>query len=289
MKQRSTIHSTFQIERIYRATPERVFAAMSNRSAKARWFDASEVFDFRVGGRELSRGGPEGGPIFTFDAYYQEIVPNERLVYSYSMDMNDVRISVSVATVELVPVSQGCKLVFTEQGAFFDGHDTPEQREHGTKELLNLLEKSLEESCDELFELVARRKLDAPRHLVYRAWTEPDLIARWWGPEGFTNTIRTFDPSPGGEWEFTMHGPDGTDYPNKNVFVQASPDCIVLRHDVNPPFTLTATFADAEGGGTEIFFRQAFETEKTFTQLKPMCEVANVQNLDRLEAVLREL
>jgi uncharacterized protein YndB with AHSA1/START domain len=288
MKPRFTTHATFQIERIYLATPERVFAAWSDRSAKARWFQPAEAFDFRVGGREFSQGGPAGGPVFTFDAYYQEIVPNERLVYSYSLDQGELRISVSIATIELIPTSEGTKLVFTEQGTFFDGHDTPEQREQGTKELLDLLGKSLGESNAETFELVSRRKLNAPRNLVYRAWTEPELLAQWWGPNGFTNTFHTFDLRPGGVWEFTMHGPDGTDYPNRSNFHEIGPECIVLRHETGPHFILTSTFEDVDGG-TEITFRQTFETEKEYKTLKPICEEANEQNLDRLGSLLNRL
>ncbi|SFI83543.1 SRPBCC family protein [Brevibacillus centrosporus] len=288
MSQRFTTHSTFKIERMYRATLERVFAAWSEQNAKARWFQPAEEFDFRVGGREVSRGGPPGGPVFTFDALYQEIVPNERLVYTYSLDQEDIRISVSIATVEFMPTAEGVKLVFTEQGVFFDGHDTPAQREQGTHEMLDLLGISLGESHPDRFELLSRRTLPAPRSLVYRAWTEPALLAQWWGPNGFTNTFHTFDASPGGIWEFTMHGPEGANFPNRNVFHEVSEDRIVLRHESRPHFILTATFADVSGG-TEITFRQTFETAEDYNNLKPICEEANEQNLDRLRAVLKGL
>lgn len=288
MKQRYTTHSTFQIERIYRSTPERVFAAWSDRSAKARWFQPAEVFDFRVGGREFSRGGPPGGPVFTFEANYQEIVPNERLVYTYSLDQGEIRLSVSVTTIELMPTSDGVKMIFTEQGTFFDGHDTPEQREHGTKEMLDLLGKSLGESNADTFELMSRRKFDVPRNLVYRAWTEPELLSQWWGPNGFKNTFHTFDLRPGGVWEYTMHGPNGAEYPNRSVFHEIGPECIVLRHESSPHFILTATFEDVDGG-TEITFRQTFETKEEYNKLKPICEDANEQNLDRLGSLLKRL
>ncbi|TXK76134.1 SRPBCC family protein [Paenibacillus sp. N3.4] len=288
MKQRFTTHSTFQIERIYQAAPERVFAAWSDRSAKARWFQPAEVFDFRIGGREFSQGGPPGGPVYTFEAYYQEIVPNERLVYTYSLDQGETRISVSISTIEIMPTSDGVRLIFTEQGTFFDGHDTPEQREHGTKEMLDLLGASLGESNADTFELVSRRKIGAPRNLVYRAWTEPELLAQWWGPNGFTNTFHSFDLSLGGVWEYTMHGPNGVDYPNRSILQEIGPECIVLRHESSPHFILTATFEDVDGG-TEITFRQTFETEKEYNNLKPICEEANEQNLDRLGSLLKRL
>ncbi|MDG0794850.1 SRPBCC family protein [Cohnella ginsengisoli] len=143
MEQRSAHHATFTVERTYPATPERVYKAWSDAEAKARWFTPAETFDFRVGGREYSRGGPPDGPVFTFDACYQDIVPNARIVYSYVLDMDDKRISASVTTVELHQAEGGTRLVFTEQGVFLDGLDTPEQREHGTNVLLNMLGDAL--------------------------------------------------------------------------------------------------------------------------------------------------
>jgi uncharacterized protein YndB with AHSA1/START domain len=288
MKPRITIHSTFKIERTYRAALERVYAAWSNPTAKARWFSTPEQFEFRVGGSEFSRGGPPGGPVYTFDALYQEIVPNERIVYTYSLDQDEDRMSVSVTTVEFTQTDEGVKLTFTEQGAFFDGHDTSEQREHGTGIMLDQLGKSLGESNDEKFELVSRRKYDVPRETVYRAWAEPYLLAQWWGPNGFTNTFREFDWRPGGVWEYTMHGPNGAEYPNRSVFREVGPERIVLFHDSNPYFTLTADFEKA-GGGTELVFRQTFESGDDYAKLRQMCEEANEQNLDRLGTVLKRL
>lgn len=144
MTERFVKHATFVVERTYAASPARVYQAWSDAISKAKWFSKPEIFEFRVGGREYSSGGPPEGPVFTFDAYYQEIVPEERIVYSYSLDSDDIRMSVSITTVELIPTEGGTRLVFTEQGAFFDGHDSPEIREHGTNEMLDALGKSLE-------------------------------------------------------------------------------------------------------------------------------------------------
>jgi uncharacterized protein YndB with AHSA1/START domain len=144
MNERFVKHATFVVERTYAASPERVYRAWSDPAAKAKWFSKADIFDFRVGGREYSSGGPPEGPIFTFDASYLEIVPEQRIVYTYTLDSDSTRMSVSITTIELIKAEGGTKLIFTEQGAFFDGHDTPEIREHGTNELLNALGKSLE-------------------------------------------------------------------------------------------------------------------------------------------------
>lgn len=138
-------HATFVVEKQYPASPAKVYEAWSDPVAKAKWFSKADIFDFRVGGREYSSGGPPEGPVFTFDACYQEIVPERRIVYTYTLDTDDSRMSVSVTTVELIPAGDGTKLIFTEQGAFFDGRDTPEIREHGTNAMLDALGKSLGE------------------------------------------------------------------------------------------------------------------------------------------------
>jgi uncharacterized protein YndB with AHSA1/START domain len=151
MTTRSVTHGTFAIERSYDAPPQRVFAAWSDPKAKAQWFvgpddwqSSDHEMDFRVGGLEhVSGGSPDGGPTFSYDARYQDIVPDERIVTTYEMHMDDARISVSVATVEFQPEGSGTRLVLTEQGAFLDGHDTPAQREHGTGELLDALGRAL--------------------------------------------------------------------------------------------------------------------------------------------------
>ena len=142
MSERSVEHATFVVERSYDAAPARAFAAWSDPQAKARWFGGSDErfeLDFRVGGRERRQGIDAGGNAYTFQALYQDIVPASRIVYTYDMLVGATRISVSVATVEFRPQGAGTRLVFTEQGVFLDGHDTPARREHGMGSLLDAL------------------------------------------------------------------------------------------------------------------------------------------------------
>ena len=150
MPERSVTHATFVLDRTYDSSPARVFAAWANPEAKARWFvgpdewqKSDHKLDFRVGGREHVSGGKPGKPPHVFDAIYQDIVPNERIIYGYEMHIGDKRISVSLATVELKAAGKGTRLVFTEQGAFLDDFDDPKLRERGTIDLLENLGKAL--------------------------------------------------------------------------------------------------------------------------------------------------
>lgn len=145
MAHRTVEHASFVIERTFDATASRVYDAWSDPAAKARWFGAgNEAYslDFRVGGREVTSGEHEGDN-YTYTATIHEIVPQERIVFAYDMDKNDLRISVSLVTVQLASNGGRTNMTYTEYCAYFDGADTPEQREHGTRELINALEESL--------------------------------------------------------------------------------------------------------------------------------------------------
>jgi uncharacterized protein YndB with AHSA1/START domain len=148
MSGRSVEHATFVLEREYEASPERAFAAWADPEAKTRWYvdsDAQLELDFRVGGRERSQGtAPDGRP-YSYEALYQDIVPGRRIVYTYEMVVQDRRISVSLATVEFTPLGDnGTHLVFTEHGAFLDGHESPARRAEGMGSLLDALENEVQ-------------------------------------------------------------------------------------------------------------------------------------------------
>jgi uncharacterized protein YndB with AHSA1/START domain len=149
MTNRSATHDTFRIERHFGAVPEKVFKAFADPDAKAKWFGGPAEtkraeFDFREGGREAMESVLPDGTRFTFDATYLDIVPGERIVYTYEMSMNGQRISVSVATVEVRPgKGGGTDFAVTEQGVYLDGLDNAAQRRQGTEELMDALAKSL--------------------------------------------------------------------------------------------------------------------------------------------------
>jgi uncharacterized protein YndB with AHSA1/START domain len=148
---RSVVHGAFHLERVYDATAEEVYRALSVKDAKSRWFVGpagwrliERVMDFRVGGRERVKGRHESGVVTTFDAVYHDIIPRERIVYSYEMHADDRKISVSLATLQIKPAGERrTKLLVGEQGAFLDGYDDAGARERGTGDLLDKLGASL--------------------------------------------------------------------------------------------------------------------------------------------------
>jgi uncharacterized protein YndB with AHSA1/START domain len=99
--------------------------------------------DVRVGGTERLKGRWKGGVVSTFDATYHDVIANERLVYSYVMHLDEKKISVSLATMQLLAEGSGTRLMVTEQGAFLDGYDDAGSRERGTGFLLDALGASL--------------------------------------------------------------------------------------------------------------------------------------------------
>ena len=136
-------------------------------------------------------------------------------------------------------------------------------------------------------EIHSTRVFNVPRERLFEAFRDPSQLARWWGPEGFTNTIDEFDLQPGGKWRFTMHGPDGADYPNTNVFSEVDPPSrIAFVHDAPVHrFRMTMDFSE-EGPGARLTWRMAFEDPDEAAKLRGFIAAANEQNFDRLEAVL---
>ena len=119
---------------------------------------------------------------------------------------------------------------------------------------------------------------------LFKAWSDPERLKNWWGPNGFTNTFHEYDLRPGGSWRFIMHGPDGKDYPNESVFVDVvEPERIVFDHLNGHIFRMTFTLTDL-GGRTDLEMRMRFPTQEACDAIRPFVTEKNAEVLDRLEA-----
>lgn len=128
------------------------------------------------------------------------------------------------------------------------------------------------------------REIAAKVEQVFAAISNPQRLARWWGPAGFTNTFKVCDFKSGGSWSFIMHGPDGKNYPNESVFKEVeAPTKVVIEHIVEPKFRLTITLSVSKMG-TLVTWSQEFENSQVAEAVKDIVIPANEQNLDRLTA-----
>jgi uncharacterized protein YndB with AHSA1/START domain len=133
------------------------------------------------------------------------------------------------------------------------------------------------------------REIPATVEQVFAAFSHPERLSRWWGPAGFTNTFSVCEFKNGGRWSFIMHGPDGRNYPNENMFAEIeSPRKIVVQHASQPKYRLTIVLA-ASAVGTVVSWSQAFERSEVASRIEHIVVPANEQNLDRLSVeVLRK-
>ena len=131
------------------------------------------------------------------------------------------------------------------------------------------------------------REISAPIEQVFAAFSDPQRLSRWCGPAGFTNTFKICEFKIGGRWSYTMHGPNGGNYPNESVFVEIeSPRRVVIQHISKPTYRLTIGLASSVGG-TMVSWSQEFEDSDVASRIKHIVVPANEQNLDRLLVVIR--
>ena len=138
-------------------------------------------------------------------------------------------------------------------------------------------------------QLKTSRLIPAPAEEVFAAFSQPERLARWWGPTGFTNTFSLCEFKEGGRWTYLMHGPEGRNYPNESVFKEIKPmRRLIIEHVSKPKYRLTVGL-DSSAAGTVVSWSQEFENVKFEDRMRQFLLTANEQNLDRLSAeVLRE-
>lgn len=138
--------------------------------------------------------------------------------------------------------------------------------------------------------IIKQRNFDVPVEVLFKAFSQPEHLKQWWGPDGFTNTFYVFNFGNGGKWRFTMHGPDGKEYENESEFetVKAN-ELIVLRHISKPEYKATFTFSSISSHASLLVWEMVFETEKAYEALKDIVAEKNEENLNRLEKELQNI
>jgi uncharacterized protein YndB with AHSA1/START domain len=276
--------NTFTLTREFDAPAAILFHAWTDLDALRRWWGPkgftmeSCTLDVRPGGRfHYCMRGPDGSAMWG-KLEYREVRRPDLLVFVSSFsdkDANAVRHPMAPGW----PLEIHSTVTFTERDgkttlqlsadvpgatpdelAMFVGNF--DSLRGGWGGSLAQLEAYLGETAREI---VIRRRIEAPRELVFRAWTDPAHLERWWGPNGFSTTTSEFEHRPGGRWRYVMHGPDGTDYPNLQSYEEiAPPERIVYSHGTGNPgeaplFHVTVTFSD-DAGGTLVTLRSLFPT-----------------------------
>lgn len=134
-----------------------------------------------------------------------------------------------------------------------------------------------------------QRVIAATPRQIFAAFEDPATLARWWGPKDFTNTFKSFEFKEGARWVYVMHRSNGADYANESVFREIVRDSkIVIEHVVKPWYLLTITLTE-QGTQTHLRWVQEFEAGEVSEKMLAFCLSANEQNLDRLEAVLKDI
>ncbi len=273
------------IARVFDAPRELVFKAWTDPKHVAQWWGPNGFtspvceMDVRPGGAlRIVMRGPDGVD-HRMIGVFQEVVEPERLAFTnIAVDDHGKTLLEGFTTVTFVEDAGKTKLTLRTSAVGMaaaaagmlegmqDGWSQSLERlaEYvGQEELRRkrgLNERSNEAANTAAREISATRVFDASRELVFKAWTDPKQVTKWWGPNGFTNTTYEMDVRPGGVWRFVMHGPNGVDYQNKVVYIEVvEPERLVYAHVSDPQFQVTVTFAE-QGGKTRLTSRMLFES-----------------------------
>ena len=259
------------ITRTFDAPRRLIFEAMTQPEHVRHWYGPSSLtmksceIDLRVGGQWRYVVQAPDGSEFAFSGIYQEITPPERIV---STELFEGMPGTDYLATLTLKEQDGKTILINhllyQSQAHRDGH-LHSGMEGGMRESFDRLDEVVNTLDLAERELVLSRTFDAPPELVFKVWTEPNHIDLWWGPSGFRNETFEMDVRPGGRWRYMMHGPDGTDYPNRIVYHEVTPpERLVYTHssDIeNDPdaFHVMVTFV-AHEGKTELTMRSRFPT-----------------------------
>jgi uncharacterized protein YndB with AHSA1/START domain len=283
---------TIRIERGFDAPAELVYDAWLDPQAVGLWLFATPdgvmqaVEVNPIVGGTFFIAEQRGELLVKHAGTYVELDRPRRIVFAffaYTKELDERakrELPSTWVTVDIAPTAGGSQLTLTHQ-VHPDWADYLDRSREGWATMLDGLDSML--AGDRT--VVSRREIAAPRDVVFQAIADPQRFARWWGPEGFTNTVHEFDLRPGGVLKYTMHGPDGANYDMERRVVElVSPSRVVLDNpDPSHRFIMTQTLAD-RGETTFVTWRMRFDSAQEYDRVAPFIVPANEQNFDRLAA-----
>jgi uncharacterized protein YndB with AHSA1/START domain len=253
------------IERIFAAPVAQVWQALTSKTAMKEWSFDLKDFKPQVGFK-FDIDKTREGIRFLHRCQITKVIPGKKLAYTWRYEGFE---GDSLVTFELFAAGRKTKLRLTHAGLETFPPIPPLARENFIKGWTMIIGTNLKkfvETDTTDREIVISRVFDAPRELVWNAWTDPRQIAQWWGPTGFTTTIEKMDVRPGGVWKHVMHGPDGTDYSNKSVFTEVvKPERIVFSHSGGKKGAKVMNFEmrwifEEQGKKTKLTIHQIYKT-----------------------------
>jgi uncharacterized protein YndB with AHSA1/START domain len=289
------------VTRIVDAPVDLVFEAWTQGEHLRRWYApdgftvASATSDPRTGGEfEIVMRSPDGDDV-PMRGTFAEFDPPRRLAMESIVSAADGRPAIhAVSTVTLVAEGDKTEITVHEraEGLIPEATWMLAGMELGLLQTLRKLDDLLAGAFDRQISLT--RMIEAPRDLVFDMWTSDEHLAQWWGPNGFTLTTDEIDVRPGGRWVFTMHGPDGVDYPNEIAYEEVvRPELITFEHGApgrdDPSFRGVITF-DEFMGNTVLTMKSVFQTKEHMDDVIERVgaiEGGN-QTLDRLVGYVHE-
>jgi uncharacterized protein YndB with AHSA1/START domain len=280
------------LTRTFAAPRELVWQAWTDPAHLNRWWGprgfttTTHAMAFRVGGEwRYTMHGPDGTD-YPNRMVYTAIQPTVRLAY----DHDDGTGQMTPFHAEAVFEDDGPGTRVTLRMVCDTSAQLEELAKHGAveggKQHLARLGEYVADTAGPERTIASTRTFSVPPARVFAAYTDPEVLKRWWGPAGFTNTFHEFDFRPGGMWRFVMHGPDGTNYVNESQFLEiVDNERIVFDHlRTMHRFRMAITFAGRDR--TTLTWRQRFETAEECEKVRAFAGPANEQNFDRLAAVL---
>jgi uncharacterized protein YndB with AHSA1/START domain len=287
-----------EIVRIFEAPRALVYEAWTTPEHLGQW-SAPEGFtipearmDFRKGGIYFAHMRSPGGDDHRVQGKYIDIVEGERIAMTHAW-VNEASHAGPETTITVTFEDVGndkTKMTFVQEG--FASKGVRDGHAEGWNSCFNLLAILLEKLRGGR-DIIISRLINAPRELVFSAFKDPEHITHWWGPNGFTTTTYEMDFRPGGQWLFTMHGPDGTDYPNRVRYTEVKePEYVGYDHDAgeggDQAFAFKASWTfDAEGRKTRVTMRLIAATLELREFMAKFGAVeGGDQTLSRLDAFL---